>query len=89
MAAHERPRAPELPPWVWDLVIALQRYEDEHDKDAPCLNSVLAAVPFDVRDQATVIRRYVQQAQQSHAEEVVAARIERMWGDIGDVLRPG
>lgn len=81
--------APDLPPWAWNLVIALQQHEDEHDKDAPCLNSVLSAVPSDVRDQATVIRRYVQQARQSHAEEVIAARIERMWGDLGDVLRPG
>ncbi|MFD5027011.1 hypothetical protein [Streptomyces sp. NPDC058373] len=46
---------PDLPRWAWGLVLALQKYEDEHNKDAPCLGSALAAVPFDVRDQAAAV----------------------------------
>ncbi|MFD7891268.1 hypothetical protein ACFV3O_23065 [Streptomyces albidoflavus] len=44
--------APDLPRWVWGLVLALQKYEDEHDKDDPCLGKALTAVPPDVREQA-------------------------------------
>ncbi|MFJ4418272.1 hypothetical protein [Streptomyces sp. NPDC088925] len=61
--------APDLPRWVWDLVIAVQRHEEEHARDGACLKPVLAAVPADVRDKATAIAQYVQQARRADARE--------------------
>ncbi|MHC3427196.1 hypothetical protein [Streptomyces sp. DT18] len=76
--------APDLPRWVWDLVIALQRHEEEHAKDAACLKPALAAVPADVRDKAEAIAQYVQQA---HREDAVAAHVERMRENLAYVTR--
>ncbi|WP_435246353.1 hypothetical protein [Streptomyces sp. NRRL F-5630] len=73
----------ELPRWVWDLVIAVQRHEEEHAKDAACLKPVLAAVPADVRDKATAIAQYVQQGRR---EDAVAAHVERMRENLAYVI---
>ncbi|MYR28733.1 MULTISPECIES: hypothetical protein, partial [unclassified Streptomyces] len=51
--------APNLPRWVWDLVIAVQRYEEEHPMDEVCVEPLLAAVPADARDKAAAIAQYV------------------------------
>lgn len=51
-------RPADLPKWVWDLVIALRRYEDEHAKGGACLAAVLALVPTDICDQAAAISAY-------------------------------
>jgi hypothetical protein len=51
-----------LPKWVYDLVIALQKHEDEHGKETACLAPVLALVPADVGHDADAIRRYAAMA---------------------------
>jgi hypothetical protein len=52
----------DLPKWVYDLVIALQKHEDEHAKESACLESVLALVPNEVTRDADAIRHYVAMA---------------------------
>lgn len=51
--------ATNVPRWAWDLVIAVQKYEDEHPKDGGCLTTILAAVPAEIRDRAEAIRSYL------------------------------
>lgn len=50
--------AERLPVWVIDLVIAIEKHEDEHAKDGSCLDHMLALVPADVRQQAETIHAY-------------------------------
>ncbi|MEV7840197.1 hypothetical protein AB0O77_23665 [Streptomyces albidoflavus] len=66
--------APDLPRWVWGLVLALQKYEEEHDKDDPCLGKALAAVPPDVREQAAAVT-------------ALSARITTMLSNMQDAAR--
>ncbi|MFE3049600.1 hypothetical protein ACFXIY_21410 [Streptomyces albidoflavus] len=66
--------APDLPRWARGLVLALQKYEDEHDKDDPCLGKALAAVPSDVRQQAA-------------AATALSARITTMLSNMQDAAR--
>jgi hypothetical protein len=48
----------ELPKWAWDLVIAVQKHEDEHPKGGACFEAVLAPIPAEIRDQAAAIHSY-------------------------------
>lgn len=72
----------DLPRWVWDLVIAVARYEDTHAKGAPCLDGVLTVIPSDVRAKAQAIAEYVGLAQQ----EARMARAEAAFGYLAESL---
>lgn len=50
------------PPWVYDLIAAVARYEDEHAAGSDCLHAALAKVPAVERDRATAIAEYARQA---------------------------
>lgn len=65
----------DLPNWVYDLVMDLQRWEDEHptlyaqyagsdafQKVSECGCGALKRVPADVIDQARTLREYLRQA---------------------------
>jgi len=39
----------EAPDWAWDLLFAVQEFEDVHPKADECLSGALEAVPNDVR----------------------------------------
>lgn len=39
----------ELPDWVWTLVIGIDTYEDEHAKDAGCIDYLLDAIPAEAK----------------------------------------
>lgn len=52
----------ELPKWVWDLVIAIDKYESEHDyipDRSNCLMSLSNIIPRDVHNTAESIRKYL------------------------------
>lgn len=74
----------DLPKWVWDLVIAIQRHEDEHRSQDACLKGVMAAVPRDVRDQADAIAAYVQRAQ----TDAIAEKAMEMWTSMANSFFP-
>lgn len=46
------------PPWVWDVLADLIRYEDTHAKGQACMETILQRVPTDVRNAAAVIANY-------------------------------
>jgi hypothetical protein len=69
---------PDLPLWTWNLVIAIQRHEDNHAKDATCLDGVLSAIPADVRTQAAAITAYIQQASGDQIADLAA----KTWDDM-------
>jgi hypothetical protein len=50
-----------LPNWVIDVVIALDKYEDEHAKEHTCLAPALDHVPAEIRAQARGVRDYLAQ----------------------------
>lgn len=54
-----------LPRWVYDLIIALDKYEDEHAKEAACLGDLLELVPPIELDRARVIAHYRSQPEPS------------------------
>lgn len=74
----------ELPKWVWDIVIALQRHEDEHDAADRCYTNVLRAVPRDVRDQAAAIGSYAAQV----SSETQLARATAALSSLLDPIEP-
>ncbi|UPZ27642.1 hypothetical protein MUK60_07320 [Streptomyces sp. LRE541] len=76
--------SPDLPLWVWNLIIAVQGHEDQHASSDPCLKGVLNAVPAEVRSQAEAISAYVQQAR----GDEVADKAAKMWGDLMAGLFP-
>lgn len=47
-----------LPSWVYDLVTAVEDYEDVHGEHRACFARVLAAVPAQERDRAAAIANY-------------------------------
>ncbi|MFI9618139.1 hypothetical protein ACIG8S_04390 [[Kitasatospora] papulosa] len=71
---------PDLPLWVWNLIIAMQHHEDLHAKSDPCLNGVLNNVPADIRNQAAAISSYVQKASGNQ----LADRSLKTFGEILD-----
>lgn len=46
------------PPWLYDLVTAIENHEDTHAKGQSCFDAVLAAVPLRVRREARVVAAY-------------------------------
>jgi len=46
------------PPWVYDLVTAIENHEDVHAEGDACFDSVLAAVPLQTRREAHAIAAY-------------------------------
>jgi hypothetical protein len=46
------------PPWLYDLVTAVEDHEDVHAKGWACFGAVLAAVPLDTRREARAIAAY-------------------------------
>lgn len=46
------------PPWLYDLVTAVENHEDTHAKGAPCFDALLAAVPSQVRLEAKATAVY-------------------------------
>ncbi|CAH9419504.1 hypothetical protein SGL43_06559 [Streptomyces globisporus] len=69
---------PDLPLWAWNLIIAIQSYEDQHSSTHTCLQQVLTAVPEDVRHQAEGISSYVRKA----SGDELAAKVTKRWDDI-------
>ncbi|MEU2403415.1 hypothetical protein ABZ609_03680 [Streptomyces rubiginosohelvolus] len=69
---------PDLPLWAWNLIIAIQTYEDQHSSTHTCLQQVLTAVPEDVRHQAEGISSYVRKA----SGDELAAKVTKRWDDI-------
>jgi hypothetical protein len=69
---------PDLPLWAWNLIIAIQAYEDQHSSTHTCLQQVLTAVPADVRHQAEGISSYVRKA----SSDELADKITKRWDDI-------
>jgi hypothetical protein len=47
-----------LPPYVYDLIAAVQRYEDEHGDKSMCFDGILNAVPADEQHAARVLGAY-------------------------------
>jgi hypothetical protein len=47
--------APELPDWAIQLLLAVQKHQDEHADDQPCLAQALDAVPADITRCAAAI----------------------------------
>jgi len=47
-----------LPPYVYDLIAAVQKYEDEHGDKSMCFDGVLAKVPTDEQHAARVLAAY-------------------------------
>lgn len=50
-----------LPPYVYDLIAAVQQWEDEHAKGDVCFNAVLSTVPAEELDRAAAIAAYNRQ----------------------------
>lgn len=50
------------PPWVYDLIAALAKHEDEHGQGHPCFAAALDRVPAVERDRAAAIDHYRHQA---------------------------
>lgn len=53
--------AESLPAWVWDLLVAVLNYEDEHTSSHPCMLPTINAVPIEARYAARAIDEYNQQ----------------------------
>lgn len=47
-----------LPPYVYDLIAAVQQWEDEHGDTSMCFGHVLNTVPTQERDRAAAIAHY-------------------------------
>jgi len=47
-----------LPPYVYDLIAAVQKWEDEHGDTSMCFGHVLSTVPQQERDRAAAIAHY-------------------------------
>jgi hypothetical protein len=50
-----------LPPFVYDLISAVEKYEDEHAKGDDCLSAALERIPAQERDRAKAIEHYRRQ----------------------------
>jgi protein involved in temperature-dependent protein secretion len=72
----------DLPKWVWDLVIALQKHEDEHGDEANCHAPVLGLIPKDIGHQADAIRRYADMAR----TDTVMKQAKEQWSGLADSL---
>ncbi|MEV0556231.1 hypothetical protein AB0I27_22615 [Streptomyces sp. NPDC050597] len=70
--------SPDLPIWVWNLIIAIQRHEELHGRTDTCLGGVLFAVPDEIRSQAEAIGTYIQKA---HGNEL-ADKAAKTWDDL-------
>jgi hypothetical protein len=70
--------SPDLPLWAWNLIIAVQAYEDQHASSGPCLKGVLKAVSAEVRSQAEAIAAYIQQARGND----IADKAANTWSDL-------
>ncbi|WP_369211313.1 hypothetical protein [Streptomyces flavofungini] len=70
--------SPDLPLWVWNLIIAVQGHEDQHASSDQCLKGVLKAVPAEVRSQAEAIAVYVRQARGNE----VADKAAKVWSHL-------
>jgi hypothetical protein len=46
------------PPWLYDLVTAVERHEDTHAMGDFCFDDQLAAIPLNVRHEARAIAAY-------------------------------
>lgn len=47
------------PKWVWDVVIAINKWEEEHDYDkSTCIKHIQQMIPIDVQNAAAAIRSY-------------------------------
>ncbi|MFI2354677.1 hypothetical protein ACH5AG_08320 [Streptomyces anulatus] len=83
---------PDLPLWAWNLIIAIQSYEDQHSSTHTCLQQVLTAVPADVRHQAEGISSYVRKASGDELAEKVQSRWDNLFnllaGGVGDTEPP-
>lgn len=73
---------PDLPLWAWNLIIAIQAYEDQHSGTHTCLQQVLTAVPEDVRHQAEGISSYVRKANGDELADKVAKRWDVIFGSF-------
>jgi hypothetical protein len=47
-----------LPPYVYDLIAAVQKWEDEHGDKSMCFDHVLDSIPQQERDRAAAIAHY-------------------------------
>lgn len=61
-----------MPPWVYDLINALERHEREHDQHDGCLFNALLRVPFNEREKAAAIADYLRERTGSDDQSVVA-----------------
>lgn len=55
------PRVKEQPNWLYDLIAAVERYEDVHEhvqEDGRCMQEVLDRVPDELRLAANAIADY-------------------------------
>lgn len=79
----------KLPPWVWTLVAAVLKYEDEHGSDWPCLAAVADTIPADVQAAAEALRTAPLEALVLvRAEELRQAAKEKRFSDtVGEALR--
>lgn len=53
-----------MPPWVYDLIAAVEEYEDchaDHRAGWPCLGEALGKVPENEKDRAAAIVSYNRQ----------------------------
>ncbi|WP_406224987.1 hypothetical protein [Streptomyces anulatus] len=76
---------PDLPLWAWNLIIAIQSYEDQHSSTHTCLQQVLTAVPADVRHQAEGISSYVRKA----SGDELAEKVQSTWDNLFNLLAGG
>ncbi|GAA0501079.1 hypothetical protein [Streptomyces olivaceiscleroticus] len=60
--------ASELPAWALDLLLAVQKHENEHADDQPCLGDALDAVPADITRYAAVIETHTRPLRERIAE---------------------
>jgi hypothetical protein len=70
--------SPDLPIWAWNLIIAVQGHEEQHAGSDHCLESVLAAIPADVQNQAEAIAAYIRQARGNE----IADKAAHTWDDL-------
>lgn len=75
----------EHPKWLWDLIIAMEKHENEHASGAACLGPVLALIPGETRAQAAAIESYARAA----TEDALMVRIAAGWnGDMFGLGEP-
>lgn len=72
----------EYPKWFWDLIIRIEKHEDEHAAapGSTCLRPVLAIIPTEVREQAAAISSY---AHAAAATDGVMQRAAADWHGFG------